>query len=425
MRVVVVGLWHLGTVTAACLAERGHHVVGIDRDPHTVAELNAGRPPIAEPGLTELVRSGLSNGALRFSNSFADAAEADIVWLTHDVPLGPDGTGDPTPVRADAAEAARFAAAATYFVSSQVPVGTCDALAELVSGPVACLPENLQLGRALERFRRPDLSVIGTDDAEVADLATRVLGIADPVVCDRRTAELIKHALNAYLATCITLANELGDVAERVGADAHRVATALRRDRRVGVAAPLVPGPPFMGGTLARDLRSLQNLGRGAEVPTPLCDAVLDGNRARIGRLVGMLGARIPLADARIALVGLAYTAGTDTMRVSPGAAMAAELRAAGATVTVWDPLVREISAEPGVRACASPAEAARDAHAVVVLRADLAAAVDALSLTGVRPGGVLLDVWNAVDPAIPTAHGLRHLVPGRAEPRGVTCAPH
>jgi UDPglucose 6-dehydrogenase len=383
VRVAVVGLWHLGTTVAACLAEAGVSVVGTDPAPEVVERLRAGRLPVDEPGLADLVRSGRAAGRLAFLPDPPRAVVgADVVWIALDTPVDERDEADVAFVRREAERLIpALAPGATLLVSSQVPVGFTRGLRDVWAAAgrpagvrFACSPENLRLGRALESFRRSARVVIGTDDgAPVEGLRALFAPFAtDLLWMSLESAELTKHALNAFLGTSVAFANELARLAERYGADAQEVERGLRSEPRIGPGAYLSPGPAFAGGTLARDLRFLQRLGEAARVPTPLVTGVLASNAEQAawlrGRIEALLG---DLQGARVAVWGLTYKPGTDTLRRSAALELCRWLVQQGARVRAHDPAVRALpAAAAGVELAASPADAVAGAELLVLATA-------------------------------------------------------
>jgi UDPglucose 6-dehydrogenase len=383
-RICVVGLWHQGTVLAGCFSELGHDVVGVATDDGVVAGLQGGRPPLHEPGLAELVRAGLDAGRLRFTTDFsAGVADADFVYLSLDTPVGPGDEADLAPVVASAREIGRARSGDVVLcVTSQVPVGTSALLAAEVEAGlgggrcrVAYVPEFLRLGTALDSFRSADRFIIGADDPE---LAGRVSALYEPLgrpiaVMDVRSAEMTKHASNAFLAASISFINEMADLCEEAGADVARVAEGMKLDRRIGPHAFLSAGLGFAGGTLGRDLRVLQALGREAGRATALVDAVVAVNLAR-SRLVPDLLARLhgSLDGIRVGLLGLTYKPGTSTLRRSVALEIARELTGVGAAVRAFDPHadLSELDGPLPFEPCPDPASAADGADALVVVTA-------------------------------------------------------
>jgi UDPglucose 6-dehydrogenase len=265
-------------------------------------------------------------------------------------------------------------------VMSQVPVGTSHRLAASIGEaagqpiPVACMPENLRLGGALDVFFHPDRLVIGADDPEVAQRVGSLFAALDcpKVTMSVASAEMSKHAMNAYLATCISLMSQLSDLCEAVGADAWDVAAALKADARVSPRAPILPGLGFAGGTLGRDLQSLRAAGRELGVPAELFDAVWSVNHRRLSSTVDRVGALVgELAGARIGVLGLTYKPGTSTLRRSQSVELARGLVSAGATVVAHDPAVDpSAGGDLGFAVADDPYAAAAGADALVLMTA-------------------------------------------------------
>jgi UDPglucose 6-dehydrogenase len=375
MRVAVHGLWHLGCVTAACLAEGGHDVVALDPEPKAVAEIEAGRLPLDEPGLEALVAAGRAAGRLAFRADLATLADVEVLWITLDTPVDDEDRADPGVVRrALDAAAAALPAGALVVVSSQVPVGfTRDAARAWPALRFACVPENLRLGRALDAFRRPERVVAGTvDDSARADVARLFAPFTTAIEWMRvESAEMTKHALNAFLATSVAFANEVARVCEAVGADAREVERGLRTDPRVGPKAYVSPGAAFAGGTLARDLRYLAAFGERHRVATPLVAGVLASNAAHAIAHRDEVRALIPGAGAVVAVLGLAYTPGTSTLRRSSSIELCRALAADGVAVRAHDPAVRALPDDlASVALCATVEDALAGADVAVLATA-------------------------------------------------------
>lgn len=375
MRVAVHGLWHLGCVTAACLAEGGHDVVALDPDPRAVADLDSGRLPLDEPGLDALVAAGRAAGRLAFRADLAALADVEVLWITLDTPVDDEDRADPTVVRrALDAAAAVLPASALVVVSSQVPVGfTRDAARAWPALRFACLPENLRLGRALDAFRRPERVVAGAvDESARADVARLLAPFTTAIEWMRvESAEMTKHALNAFLATSVAFANEVARVCEAVGADAREVERGLRTDPRVGPKAYVSPGAAFAGGTLARDLRYLAAFGERHRVATPLVAGVLASNAAHAVAHRDEVRALVGGAGAVVAVLGLAYTPGTSTLRRSSSVELCRALSADGVAVRAHDPAVRALPDDlTAVALCATAVDALQGADVAVVATA-------------------------------------------------------
>ncbi|HRQ79921.1 MAG TPA: nucleotide sugar dehydrogenase, partial [Azospirillaceae bacterium] len=352
MKVCVYGLWHLGSVTAACLAAAEIETVGLDDDATTTSGLAAGRPPLFEPGLSELTAAGLASGRLSFTTDPAAAlAGAAVVWVAFDTPVDDDDRADVGfVVERIAALFPYLEDGAVVLISAQLPVGTTAGLerrfAAVAAGRAvsfACSPENLRLGKAIEAFRNPGRIVVGVRD----DRARAVLEPLLARFCDAllwvgvESAEMTKHALNAFLATCVVFINEIASVCERVGADAGEVEAALRAEPRIGPHAYLRPGAAFAGGTLARDVTFLGDIAADRGLATPLLSGVLPSNQSHrkwaFRRLQTLLG---DLRGRTVAVLGLSYKPGTDALRRSIAVELCRDLVAAGAHVRVCDPVV-------------------------------------------------------------------------------------
>jgi UDPglucose 6-dehydrogenase len=352
MKIGVYGLWHLGAVTAACLAQAGFETIGIDAEPGLAESLAKGMPPLFEPGLEDILRDGLASARLSFTSDLKRAAETDLLWVTFDTPVDNDDRADVESVtRSIAAIFPYLRDGAVVLVSSQLPVGSTAALSrqfgEVAAGRAvsfAYSPENLRLGKALEAFRSPERIIVGARDQQAREMV-------DPVLrrfCERilwmsvESAEMTKHAVNAFLATCVVFANELATVCEEVGASAAEVERGLRSEPRIGAKAYVRAGAAFAGGTLARDIRFIGDLGRRHGVIMPMLEAVLASNNAHrswaFNRLVGRLGS--PQGKV-VAVLGLAYKPGTDALRRSLGVELCLRLAEKGALVRAFDPKVR------------------------------------------------------------------------------------
>jgi UDPglucose 6-dehydrogenase len=377
MRVAVYGLWHLGCVTAACLARGGHHVVGLEADARVIADLRRGQPPLHEPGLPELIAEGMASGHLSFHTKPAEAlAGADVLWVTFDTPVNDRDEADVDFVRARLEDvAADLKPGTLVLISSQVPVGFTRSLQRDWADRglhFACSPENLRLGKAIEVFCKPERVVLGIDNDSSRD---RLTGLFAPY-CTRlewmsiESAEMTKHALNAFLATSVTFINELARLCEEVGADAKEVERGLKSEGRIGPKAYLSPGAAFAGGTLARDLRFLVKRGLDVNVSTPLLEGVLASNdvhknwvRERVGRLLDGIDQPV------VAVLGLTYKPGTSTLRRSSAIELCRWLHEQGVRVRGHDPAVYSLPPELNriLELMPSPLDVLNGAHLAIV----------------------------------------------------------
>jgi UDPglucose 6-dehydrogenase len=373
LKIVVAGLWHLGSVTAACCA-RHFQVTGLDFDPPTIARLNEGKAPLFEPGLDDLIGAGIAQQRLRFSDDPKTAcAGADVLWLTEDTPVDDQDVSDVAAVLEKLRRCLpHLPAGALVLVSSQLPVGTCRKLeAEFPQFHFACVPENLRLGRAIDAFEKAERFVVGLrTDAKKAVIET-LLGPFAPQVLFMRTesAEMVKHALNSFLGVSITFINEIARLCERAGADAKEVSLGLKSDARIGPRSYLGPGGPFAGGTLARDVVTLSKLASEAREQVFVLPAIKCSNDEHRGWAFRKLQSRLgELRGQTIAVLGLVYTPNTDTLRRSAAVELSRQLLSAGARVQAFDPAVQSARPElASIPLLLSLAEAVRGADAAVV----------------------------------------------------------
>jgi UDPglucose 6-dehydrogenase len=352
MNVCVVGLWHLGSVTAACLAAMGHRVIGLDPDRKTVDGLAAGQPPVYEPGLAEAVSRGLASGSLSFTTDPAAAVRsAEVVWVTYDTPVDDDDVADVDTVISAVTELfPALRSDAVVLISSQLVAGCTASLRGAwqrkhpgTSVEFAYSPENLRLGKAIQVWNDPERIIVGVASDRAKQVITQLLApLADRILwMSVESAEMTKHALNAFLALSVTFANEIASICEQVGADAKEVERGLKSERRIGPGAYLAPGAAFAGGTLARDVQYLKALAARHARPAALLTAIKDSNdrhrswaKHKLEQCVG------ELAGKTIAVLGLTYKPDTDTLRRSDSIELCGWLLTRGARVVAHDPRV-------------------------------------------------------------------------------------
>ncbi len=381
-KVCVIGIWHLGSVVSACLADFGYSVVGVDRDAKRVKDLNSGIAPLFEPGLNELLKNNIKLNRLVYTTDLSQALKgSNYVIITFDTPVNDNDEVDLSEIFATSTELAEYMEdGSIIIVSSQVPVGTCDRIKSLIkqSNPsldfdIACSPENLRLGQAIDCFKSPERIVIGADSESTLD---KVEAFFDVVAAPRlrmnlRTAEMTKHALNALLATSISFANEIANLCDEVGADALEIAAALHSDERIGPKMPLLPGLGFAGGTLARDLKILKRLGEKHGRETPLIDSVLRVNQQQNGVVVRKLRKIYgSLENLTVGILGLTYKPGTSTLRRSAALEIIRDLVTEGATVRAYDPKAEpeEMQKHHEFEFCPDPYELAEGTDALVIV---------------------------------------------------------
>lgn len=355
MRICVQGLWHLGSVTAACLASLGHEVVGFDADRSIITSLNAGKAPIFEPDLNSLIEEGIRGGMLRFTSSIENACtNTDALWVTFDTPVNNNDEADINFVLNQVKTALMFLSdGSLLIVSSQLPVGSIAVLENYVKEIApkkriifASVPENLRLGKALNVFLNPDRIIVGIrSQDDRLSLEKLLLTISNNIEwMSVESAEMTKHAINSFLATSITFANEIANICELVGADAKEVEIGLKSESRIGPKAYLSPGGAFAGGTLARDIEFLGKISKDRRLVTPLLSSIRlsnDSHKKWVQRK--LIEHFLDLKDINVAIWGLTYKAGTDTLRRSLTVELVEWLLERGANVSIYDPAVKEL----------------------------------------------------------------------------------
>jgi len=381
MKICVYGLWHLGSVTAACLADCGFEVCGLDPDAKTVENLAAGHAPLFEPGLDELIARGIASGRLSFSSDAQKALSgADFLWVAFDTPVDDNDRADVAYVSGRTLEAVKHLRhEGGVIISSQAPVGFVRGL-EIECAKrypekgmyFACSPENLRLGKAISVFSNPDRIIIGVRRDEHIKKWEPVFGKITPRLEWMRTesAEMTKHAINSFLAMSVVFANELAGICESVGADAAEVARGLKTEERIGPKAYVGPGTAFAGGTLARDINFVIETGARFSKSTLLFKAINEGNEAhkswvrrKLAEVVGELKGK------KAAVLGLTYKPGTSTLRRSLSVELCKWLVSEGAVVTAYDPFAEPLP-EPlasSVKRAGSIAQAASSADVVIL----------------------------------------------------------
>jgi UDPglucose 6-dehydrogenase len=353
MKICVQGLWHLGSVTAVCLASIGHEVVGLDFDEDVTCGLQAGKPPIFEPGLEEMIRLGLDSGRLRFVTNVEDIPkDIELLWVAYDTPVNEDDEADVDFVINQVKTVLPFLPAdSTVLVSSQLPVGSIQRMEAIADKhcydktlTFAYSPENLRLGKALDVFLNPDRIVVGVrgnrDKKRIAQLLAPITDRIEWMSVE--SAEMTKHAINAFLATSVVFANEIAAVCEMIGADAKEVERGLKSEQRIGPKAYLSPGSAFAGGTLARDIEFLKAVSQDHQISIPLLESVKKSNDLHKHWVRRKLKSLLPnLVGTTVVVWGLTYKPGTDTLRRSLAVELCNWLIEEGAAVRVHDPAVK------------------------------------------------------------------------------------
>jgi UDPglucose 6-dehydrogenase len=436
--ITVVGTGYVGLVTGACLADFGNRVTCVDSDAAKVERLRGLELPFFEPGLPELVGRNVREGRLRFSSDLTAALKgARIVFITVGTPPRSDGSADTAAIWAVAKVIAkRLDSYALVVQKSTAPVGTARALQAFMRThakrgadfDVASNPEFLREGSAIETFMRPDRVIIGAETARARAILKK---IHDPlflietpmVVTTLETAELIKYASNAFLATKISFINEIANLCEALGADVQVVAKGMGMDRRIG-AKFLHAGPGYGGSCFPKDTAALASFARRAGVQAGIVEAAAAANERQMKRMVNKIVGAVGAPRGKVVgVLGLSFKPNTDDLRAAPALAIIAGLRRRGVRVRAFDPV-----AIPGARAlpeCREVAfandayDCARGAHALaVVTEWNEFRGMNLRRLKRIMKKPVLCDLRNLYDPAEVEAAGMTHIGVGRGRPR-------
>lgn len=433
MRIAMIGAGYVGLVSGACFAEFGVDVTVMDVDPDKIAGLRAGRMPIYEPGLDKLVAENVRDGRLSFTTELSEAVKgADAVFLAVGTPTRRgDGHADLTYVYAAAEQVAKAADGPLVIVTkSTVPVGTGREVQAIVRRvrpeakiSVASNPEFLREGSAIGDFMRPDRVVIGVDDEHATTVLKRLYRplylIETPVLAvSIESAELIKYAANAFLATKITFINEIADLCEKVGADVHDVARGMGLDGRIGRKF-LHPGPGYGGSCFPKDTLALARTAQDAGAPVRLVETTIAVNEARKAQMADRIIAALGDGPAgkRVAVLGVTFKPETDDMRDAPSLVILPRLVAAGVQVVAFDPQPAHArqALPAAVQFADSAIGAAQGADALVVLTEwNEFRALPPDRLKSAMKGGIVLDLRNVWDPAAMRAAGFTYSSIGR-----------
>ena len=433
MRVAMIGSGYVGLVSGACFADFGHDVTCVDLDPEKIVRLNQGSMPIFEPGLAELVTGNSAAGRLKFTTDLVkgiDGAEAIFIAVGTPSRRG-DGHADLSYVYAAAREIAAAIKGYTVIVTkSTVPVGTGDEVERVIreANPTAEFavvsnPEFLREGAAIQDFKRPDRIVVGTEDARARDVMTELyrplfLNQSPILFTARRTAELIKYAANAFLATKITFINEIADLCEAVGADVQDVSRGIGLDNRIG-AKFLHAGPGYGGSCFPKDTLALVKTAQDAGAPVRIVEAVAASNdqrkRAMAKKVIALAGGGV--RDKTVAVLGLTFKPNTDDMRDSPAIAVIQALQDAGARIRAFDPEGTEQAklVLTNVDYTANPYECLTGADvAVLVTEWDVFRALDMDRVKSLMKTPAIADLRNVYRPEEMARRGIAYVSVGR-----------
>jgi UDPglucose 6-dehydrogenase len=350
IKISVIGLWHQGIVTAACLSEAGYNVIGIDSDSKIIKNLNSTITPVFEPGLDLILAKQIKKKRLTFRNNFSLIKNADLIILAHDTQIKNNDEIKLKKVHDDIQNIIpHLRPKQVLHVTSQVPVGTCNFISNVINkkikffNNIAYTPENLRLGQAIYRYKNPSLPIIGVSNNYTFNYLKKIYKIFsdDWKKTDLKTAEITKHGLNTFLAMSITYANEIGNLCDKLGIDGHEVGKLLKIEPRIGRFAMLRPGMGFAGGTLARDVKTLINLSKNLSIKTPLINSIMISNVMQNNLPIKILKKifKNKLQGKRVLVLGLTYKSNTSTLRRSVSLQIIKKLISNKVKVSSYDPM--------------------------------------------------------------------------------------
>jgi len=433
MLIAMVGTGYVGLVSGACIADFGHTVTCVDTDSIKISALNKGEIPIYEPGLAEIVQSNVRQGRLSFTTELSETlGEADAVFIAVGTPSRRgDGHADLSYVYAATREIALALKRFTVVITkSTVPVGTGDEIERIIRElrrdidiAVVSNPEFLREGAAIHDFKHPDRIVVGTHDERAKAVLAEIyrplyLNRAPIMYTGRRTAELIKYAANAFLATKITFINEVADLCEKVGADVQEVARGIGLDNRIGPKF-LHAGPGFGGSCFPKDVRAVIKTAQDHNVPMRILEAVETVNDARkraMARKVSSAFAGV-LRGKTVAILGLTFKPNTDDVREAPSLALITALQDMGAQVRAYDPVGMESAKQvlTEVTYCRDPYDCVEEADAVVIVTEwEQFRALDLERVRDLMACPVVVDLRNVYSPEDMKKYGFAYTSVGR-----------
>jgi UDPglucose 6-dehydrogenase len=427
MKICVFGLWHLGSVTSASLAKLGHTVIGLDFNPGLIKDLQNGRAPISEPGLNELINDCFQEKTLNFTTDPCHALkDAEVLWIAFDTPVDEQDKADVHYIEKSFDAIAKCIHGETkIIISSQVPVGFTQCLQnhffEKFPGKknhFAYSPENLRLGKSIKIFLEPDRIIIGVHSGEKDMFSPLFSSISDRLEwMSIESAEMTKHAINAFLATSVCFANEVATLCEYVGANAKEVERGLKTEERIGPKAYLSPGNAISGGTLARDIRFLQKLGKTNHLPVHLINSVLvsnDFHKTWIQRKC--LETMGDLRGKEISVWGLTYKPGTNTLRRSLSVELCQWLKEQGAEVTAFDPVIEEVPPElQQIFSLSKSIKNSIESAECIILSTEwpVFQKIDKETLTNMK-GKIIIDPNGFIENILGNAQNIRYFAVGR-----------
>ncbi|MDO8673339.1 MAG: UDP-glucose/GDP-mannose dehydrogenase family protein [Dehalococcoidia bacterium] len=431
-KICVIGMGYVGMTTAACFSDLGNTVVGLDINIEKLEKLSRGQIPIYEPGLEELIRRNKQSGRLTFTDNYDEGVgSADFVFVAVDSPSGPEGEADMTAVRSAAASIAHALRSYKVIINkSTVPIGTGDLVTSIIEREnpqahfsVVSNPEFLREGSAIQDFMHPDRVVLGAVDRSAAEKVAELYAPLNSkvIITDLRSAEMIKYASNAFLATKISFINEIAGVCEKLGADIKEVVRGMGTDRRIG-SYFLDAGIGYGGSCFPKDVKALAHMAAVHGCHPQLLRAVMDINQDQRKQVVQRLREALgPLEGKTIGLLGLSFKPDTDDMRGAPSVEIVHLLQHEGARLRAYDPAAAEMAAliVPKVMLCPDPYSVAMGSDALVILTEwNEFKQLDKVRIKQLMRQPVLVDGRNIYEPDEMTSLGFHYFGIGRGNTR-------
>jgi UDPglucose 6-dehydrogenase len=427
--ICVVGTGYVGLTTGVCFADLGNTVICIEINKEKLELLRSGKSPIYEPGLEELQERNMRAGRLRFTENYTEAmADAELIFITVGTPMGADGAADLSQVKAAARSIGQHLTRPAVIIDkSTVPVGTGDMVSSIIAEharpearfAVVSNPEFLREGSAVSDFFKPDRIVLGATDYEAAERVAELhapLG-APVIITDLRTAEMIKYASNAFLATRISFINEIAQICEKLGADVKEVARGMGADKRIGPHF-LDAGIGYGGSCFPKDVLALHHMAATSGCHPQLLQAVMEINQSARDRFVQKV--QLLLGDLRgrsVGVLGLSFKPNTDDMREAPSVDIVRALLAGGARVKAYDPVAMEHAAEllPEVTFCRTAYDVTKEADALLLVTEwNEFKQLNWEKIKGFMRQPIVVDGRNLYDPAEMAARGMIYWGVGR-----------
>lgn len=380
IRIGIVGLWHLGCVLSAAWSKLGFKVIGFDYSKDLINNLNRNQPPIYEPNLEEILMLSIEKSKLSFTNNIKLLKDCDFIFLAYDTPVLDNDESDLAPLKKAIDDLGNILKdRAIVIVSSQTPIGTCQRFRTHLQKKNSTIelvysPENLRLGEAIECYLKPGRIIIGTESetamSKTIDLFNKIQ--ADIITMNITSAEMVKHAINSFLANSIVFANHLSDLCAVTGANILDVIKGVKSDPRIGQKAYLSPGIGFSGGTLGRDLQVLARANKNSRQSSFLFESLLEFNANRknviLNNVTNLLDGEF--SKKIISVLGLTYKPGTSTLRRSLPLEIVKLLSQKGSKLKVYDPKANydELDEELPFKVCNSIDEAISESHLIILL---------------------------------------------------------